>query len=135
MKYLTYSEATVYLSVTLTAMIFNILLCILLKILGSDEDRKSGGFRRLATLVLLGSILTCAAVYTRRVINPAIPRYVGLLMHLCSIGANILLTYYFAGYVESFFGTSGQNGGLLGKINKYIALGGATRELGVNCNS
>ena len=96
MKYLTYSEATVFLSVTLTAMIFNILLCIMLKLLGSADDKKGGGFRRLATVVLLGSILTCAAVYTRRVINPAVPRYVGLLMHLCSIGANILLTYYCA---------------------------------------
>ena len=129
MKYLTYSEATVFLSVTLTSMIFNILLCIMLKLLGSADDKKGGGFRRLATVVLLGSILTCAAVYTRRVINPAVPRYVGLLMHLCSIGANILLTYYFARYVESFFGDRDRNGGLIEKINRSLAGCGAASVL------
>ena len=125
MKYLTYSEATVYLSVTLTAMLFNIILCILLKLLGSNEDKKSKGFQRLATIVLLGSILTCAAVYTRRVKNPAIPPHVGLFMHLCSIGANVLLTYYFARYVESFFGDRDRNGRLIERINRYLALAGA----------
>ena len=129
MKYLTYSEATASLSVTLTAMIFNILLCFLLKLLGSEEDRKSRGFRRLTLVVLLGSVLTCAAVYTRRVKNDAIPPYVGLLMHLCSIGANVLLTYYFARYVESFFGDREKEERPIEKIHRIVAYICATSVL------
>ncbi|MCR5767865.1 MAG: response regulator [Lachnospiraceae bacterium] len=121
MKYLTYSEATASLSVTLTAMIFNIMLCILMKLLGDEEDRKSRGFWRLSLVVLLGSILTCAAVYTRRVKNPAIPPHVGLFMHLCSIGANVLLTYYFARYVQSFFGDEDKIDKPIEKIHRVVA--------------
>ena len=127
MRNLTYSEATGILSVTLTAMIFNLILCILLKILGnkSNEDKKSKGFQRLALIVLFGSALTCAAVYTRRVVDSGFPQFVGLLMHLLSIGGNIQLTYYFARYVESFFSERGRRPGLIEKINRYTALVGS----------
>ncbi|MCR5324168.1 MAG: response regulator [Lachnospiraceae bacterium] len=124
MRNLTYSEATDFLSVTLTAMVFNIMLCILVKVLGSNKDRKSRGFQRLALVVLLGSALTCAAVYTRMVMDDHVPPYVGLFTHLCSIGANILLSYYFARYVESFFGDNVQTelGRKIEKIHRYVTV-------------
>ncbi|MBO4414940.1 MAG: response regulator [Lachnospiraceae bacterium] len=129
MRNFTYSEATGFLSVALTAMIFNIILCILLKLLGSNEDKKSRGFQRLALVVLLGSALTCAAVYTRRVVNSGFPQFVGLLMHLLSIGANVLLTYYFGRYVESFFEEKDKKVGLIEKINRYLAYVGAASTI------
>ena len=124
MRNLTYSEATNFLAVTLTAMIFNVILCILLKLFGNDGDKKSKGFQRLAQVVLFGSTLTCAAVYTRRVMDETVPPHVGLFMHLCSIGANILLTYYFARYVESFFGEEvrTKTGRAVEKIHRYLMI-------------
>ena len=124
MKYLTYKDATIALSVTLTTMLFNLILCILIKLLGSDKEKKSRGFIKLATVVLLGSVMTCAAVYTRAVKESRIPLQIGVLMHLLSIGVNILLTYYFARYIESFFSEQGVVNRKFEKINRYLSVAG-----------
>ena len=122
---LTYLEVNRLLAVLYTTMLFNLILCVLLRVLGADStDKKENGFRKLADIVLLGSILTAVATYARRVENFPLPPLVGLFMHMSVYAANILLCYYLAKYVVSFFGEHDKRVSLFRKINRWIVRGG-----------
>ena len=97
-------EAMLQISFGLAAWFFSVVLYILVCALGTGQVHKNLKFRTLTITVVIGnlfSILDC--IFRGSGVFPT-PPSIKLLLLLLVFQANILLTYYMALYMESFFG-------------------------------
>ena len=100
----TFAQATEKLVAVYTGLVFNIALIILLFVSGPGKDdkevRHTRGFMNLCITIMLGSIITCATFYVRRMtVWMDFPK-LALFMELLEYTFNMMLTYSFANYIE-----------------------------------
>ena len=89
--------------VAITSIIFNIVLILMLYVQKTEHSSKQGkGFRRLAFVVLAGSIWTCLTFLARSTVFWRDHQKLVLFMLYVEYAANTLLTYYFSRYIELF---------------------------------
>lgn len=100
------SEALYDLSFMIAAFVFNVTLCILVTVSGTEVKQKNLTFRNFTYILLLGNIITCCDVLFRRTPIIFVPYYVRLVFYVLSFLSNVMLTYFFAIYAESFFVTT-----------------------------
>ncbi|MCR5722266.1 MAG: response regulator [Lachnospiraceae bacterium] len=97
------SEALYNLSFTLASFAFNLTLCVLVSVYGAKDEHKNLTFRNFTYIVLLGNIITICEVLFRRSVVIPIPYTARLVIYVLSFLSNVMLTYFFAKYAESFF--------------------------------
>lgn len=100
------SEALYDLSFMIAAFVFNVTLCILVTVSGTEVKQKNLTFRNFTYILLLGNIITCCDVLFRRAPIFFVSYYVRLIFYVLSFFSNVMLTYFFAIYAESFFVTT-----------------------------
>lgn len=88
---------------SLAAAGFNLVLCIMLAILDQGEERRNKSFIKLAVVILVGNLISCASVVVRRAEVFNISPKGSILAYLAACVVNIFVTYYFAKYSESYF--------------------------------
>ena len=116
------SEALFNLSFTLAAFVFNVTLCILVTVNSPEEDRKNHTFRNFTYILLLGNAITICDVLFRRSAVVSIPYIARLVLYVLSFMANVMLTYFFAIYAETFFETTTRRK-VFSTINKVLLIG------------
>ena len=100
------SEALYDLSFTIAAFIFNVVLCVMVTVRGTEDKQKNLTFRNFTYILLVGNIVTCCDVMFRRAPVVFIPYSIRLVFYVLSFLSNVMLTYFFAIYAESFFETT-----------------------------
>ena len=121
--YYSIAEATYRLMMSMTALVFNLMLYILQLILGTRGDEGSHRFRQFTLVVLVGNVINCLSFYCRySVFFDVVPRWLGFLLYMFMFMSNILLTYMFARYIEDFVGGLPKAGRVVGAINAVILL-------------
>ena len=97
------NEALLNMSFTLAAFIFNVTLCVLVTVNGTDKDEKNHTFRNFTYILLIGNAVTICDVFYRRSAVVWIPYIARLVIYVLSFLSNVMLTYFFAIYAERFF--------------------------------
>ena len=97
------NEALYNLSFTIAAFIFNVTLCILVTANGSQGKNKDNTFRNFTYILLIGNAVTICDVLFRRSAVVFIPYVARLVIYVLSFLSNVMLTYFFAIYAETFF--------------------------------
>lgn len=100
------SEALLNLSFTLAAFVFNLTLCVLVTVYGTEDKHKNLTFRNFTYILLIGNVITICDVFFRRSAVVFIPYTLRLIIYVLSLLSNVMLTYFFAKYAESFFQTN-----------------------------
>ncbi|MCR5311954.1 MAG: response regulator [Lachnospiraceae bacterium] len=95
-------EAVYYLSFTIAAFIFNLALCVLVSTYGSEDRQRNLTFRNFTYFVLLGNGVTICDTLFRRYSIINVPFSVRLAFYLLSLFSNVMLTYFFASYSETY---------------------------------
>ena len=117
------SEATYRLLMSMTALVFNLMLYVLQFILRSSEENNNHRFRRFTFVVLLGNLISITAYYCRySVLFDSVPRWLGFLLYMLMFSANILLTYTFCRYIETTVGGLPKGRLLVSTVNAMILL-------------
>ena len=103
MANLTVLETIHRLYISLTAMGFNLVLCVMLWVFERDDKNRNKRFVQLALIVLAGNIISCISVVLRRtdVMHPTVR--MSVITYMASTLVNVYVTYYFARYSESYF--------------------------------
>ena len=96
-------EAIYYLSFTIAAFIFNLALCVLVSAYGIADKNRNVTFRNFTYFVLVGNAITCLDTVFRRFPVVSVPFQVRLIFYLLSLFSNVMLTFFFALYSESYF--------------------------------
>ncbi len=116
-------ETLLHISFSLAAFVFSVVLYILVCALGSGERQKNLTFRTLVITIVIGDFISILDnIFRDAGIFPT-PIWLQLLLLLLVYFANILLTYYMALYMESFFGDF-KNRDILFRINTCIMICG-----------
>jgi signal transduction histidine kinase/CheY-like chemotaxis protein len=89
--------------ISLTAAGFNLVLVIMLCVLNQGDKGRNRSFIKLAVVVLIGNLVSCASTAVRRSDAFDVSVRVAILAYLAACVVNMLVTYYFARYSESFF--------------------------------
>ncbi|MBO4679167.1 MAG: hypothetical protein J5626_05805, partial [Lachnospiraceae bacterium] len=116
------NEALLNLSFTLAAFIFNVTLCVLVTANSTEEEDKNHTFRNFTYILLLGNAVTICDVFFRRSAVVFIPYTARLVLYVLSFLSNVMLTYFFAIYAESFFKTTTRRK-ILSTINEVLLIG------------
>ena len=97
------SEAIYHLSFNIAAFIFNVALCVLVTVNGTEDKHGNHTFRNFTYIILIGNIFTCLDELFRRSAVVYVPYTARLVVYVLAFLMNVLLTYFFAIYAESFF--------------------------------
>ncbi len=116
------SEALLNLSFTLAAFVFNVTLCVLVTVYGTEDEHKNLTFRNFTYILLIGNVITICDVLFRRSAIVFIPYTLRLIIYVLSFLSNVMLTYFFAKYAESFFQKSKRRK-FFATINDIILVG------------
>ena len=116
------NEALLNLSFTLAALIFNVTLCILVTFTGVENSQKYRTFRNFTYILLIGNVVTCLEVLLRRNAVIWTPYPVRLVFYALSFLANVMLTYFFAIYAETFF-EQNKRRKLFSALNEILLIG------------
>ncbi|MCR5595230.1 MAG: response regulator [Lachnospiraceae bacterium] len=116
------TEALSYLSFTIAAFVFNITLCILVSAKDSDGEQSNVTFRNFTYILLLGNLITILEVFFRRCAVVPIPYVARLVIYVLSFMANVMLTYFFAIYAETFFKMTTRRN-IFSQFNKFLLIG------------
>ena len=97
-------ECMLHISFGMAALVFGIVLYILICVLGTGQGHKHLKFRTLTITIVIGDLISILDnIFRDSGVFPT-PVAIRLLLLLLVFFANVLLTYYMALYVESFFG-------------------------------
>ena len=89
--------------ITLTALLFDVALCIVVAVQSGGAKGRSRRFLITAVVVTVSTALTCISYFTRHA-DIGTPVRLALFFHLAAYAGNIFVTYYLSGYIGSFFG-------------------------------
>lgn len=103
MTSLTVIETIHRLYISLTAMGFNLVLCVMLWVFERDDKNRNKRFVQLALIVLAGNIISCISVALRRTDVMHTTVRMSVITYMASSLVNVYVTYYFARYSESYF--------------------------------
>ena len=105
---------------SITALMFNGVLCVMIPIMDRDNQDRNKSFSTLVFTVFFGNLLTCITSFIRHSESIVIdPRYV-YLAYLISCLANIYVTGFFSVYMESYFVDKHEPHPVVKKINRAI---------------
>ncbi|MBR5406607.1 MAG: response regulator [Lachnospiraceae bacterium] len=97
-------EAMLHISFGMAALVFGVVLYILIRAQGTGQEHKNLKFRTLTITVVIGDLVSILDnIFRDSGVFPT-PVAVRLLLLLLVFYLNVLLTYYMALYMESFFG-------------------------------
>lgn len=97
-------KTMLHISFSLAAFVFSIVLYILIRVMGSGEKHKNLTFRTFVVTIIIGNFISILDnIFRDSGLFPT-PIPIQLFLLLVVFFANILLTYYMALYMESFFG-------------------------------
>ena len=116
------NEALYNLSFTIAAFVFNVTLCVLVTFSGTENKHKNITFRNFTYILLVGNILTCCDVLFRRCVVIYTPYLLRLIFYVLAFLSNVMLTYFFAIYAESFFDKSRRRK-FFSKFNFFLLIG------------
>lgn len=98
------SECMLHISFGMAAFVFGVVLYILIRVLGTGQGQKHLKFRTLTITVVMGDLISILDnIFRDSGVFPT-PVSIRLMLLLLVFFANVLLTYYMALYMESFFG-------------------------------
>ncbi len=107
---------------SLTALMFNGVLCIMIPIMDKDNSNRNRSFSTLVFTVFFGNLLTCITSFIRHADSIVIdPRYV-YLAYLISCLANIYVTGFFSVYMESYFVDKHEPHPIVKTLNRAILI-------------
>ena len=89
--------------IMLTALLFDIALCIVVFMQGGAKKDGGSRFLSAAVAVTLSCALSCVSYFTGHAEGIYCPRAIALIIHLAAYMGNIFVTYYLADYIGSFF--------------------------------
>ena len=89
--------------IMLTALLFDIALCIVVFMQGGGKKEGGSRFLSAAVAVTLSCALSCVSYFTGHAEGIYCPRAIALIIHLAAYMGNIFVTYYLADYIGSFF--------------------------------
>ena len=89
--------------IMLTALLFDIALCIVVFMQGGAKKDGGSRFLSAAVAVTLSCALSCVSYFTGHAEGIYCPRAIALIIHLAAYMGNIFVTYYLAEYIGSFF--------------------------------
>ncbi len=116
-------ETLLHISFSLAAFVFSVVLYILICALGSGQQHKSLKFKTLTITIVIGNLLSILDnIFRDAGIFPT-PIFLQLFLLLGVYLGNILLTYYMALYMESFF-EDFKLKKLFFKINTFLVISG-----------
>ena len=99
-----YSEVLHLELTSITAFVFNLVLCILLFALDPEARNKNSRFTTVTFVVLIGNLISCVCYFIRNTGIQALPDRYMVLIRLVPWLCNVYLTYYFEQYIEGFLG-------------------------------
>ncbi len=108
--------------ISLTALGFNILLCVMLVAFDRDEMDHNRRFIQLCGVVLSGNVITCICTVLRRTDAVGAPPCVASLAYLIMCLVNVFVTFFFARYIESFFHGIKDKKSIIHKINDILVV-------------
>ncbi len=97
-----YSEVLHLELTSITAFVFNLVLCIMLLALDPEARSKNSRFTTVAFVILVGNLISCICYFIRTTELHALPDRFMLLIRLVPWICNLYLTYYFERYIEAF---------------------------------
>ena len=116
-------ETLLHISFSLAAFVFSVVLYILICALGSGQQHKSLKFKTLTITIVIGNLLSILDnIFRDAGIFPT-PIFLQLFLLLGVYLGNILLTYYMALYMESFF-EDFKLKKIFFKINTFLVISG-----------
>ena len=99
-----YSEVLHLELASITAFVFNLILCIMMFALDPDAGEKNERFTTVAFVVLVGNLISGVCYFIRMTGVHALPDRFMLIVRLMPWICNMYLTYYFERYIEAFIG-------------------------------
>ena len=110
------------LAASLTALVFCVVLCIFMRVMGRGRSERATRFNHLSGALVVGNIITCSAYFIRHADVVVCPNEASLFIHMLVFLANIFLTYFFARYIELYFGEKMAPGKRISNLNNIILL-------------
>ena len=108
------------LSASLTALVFCVVLCVFMRMTGRGRSARVIRFNHLSGALVAGNIITCFAYFIRHVEGVSCPQAASLLIHMLVFLTNIFLTYFFARYIEVYFGENQKPDRRISNLNTII---------------
>ena len=96
-------KTTLHISFSLAAFVFSIVLYVLIRAMGSGEKNKNLTFQTFVITIIIGNFISILDNIFRDAGVFPTPIWIQLFLLLLVYFTNILLTYYMALYMESFF--------------------------------
>ena len=101
---MTYFEAFLHMSVSLTSLVFTLMLYVLVRVLKAEHTGTKRSFRNVTLVVLTGNIISCINYFIRHTdISLAHPG-ISFFFYMLTVFANVVIIFYFMSYIEQFFG-------------------------------
>ena len=123
-------ESMLHISFSLAAFVFSVVLYVLILALGSGQQHKNLKFRTLVIIIVIGNLISMLDNIFRDSGMFPTPIAIKLLLLLLVYLFNILLTYYVALYMETFFGEFKYKQ-LFFRINTSVVIAGVILTVGV----
>ena len=114
--------AFTHISMTLAAFIFDLVLCVLIAADHRRKEQRNAKFLAFCIVILLGMTITCLDESLRRVQLVDLPQRMAMLLYLMTLLTNILLSFFFSRYAETFFKNRTRQWLAVSKMNVWIML-------------
>ncbi len=105
---------------SIVALVFNLMLCVMYRMVDSHEKDRNRSFGALAFVVFFGNMLTIATAYIRRADSVTLAPMVVYLAYLLQCLANIYVSSFFSQYIESYFRKDGEELTLIQRFNRSL---------------
>ncbi|MCR4787009.1 MAG: response regulator [Lachnospiraceae bacterium] len=118
--YIQFAEALHGTFISLSALAFNMVLIVVLKLLAGEERKDKDTFGKVTRVVFVGNSLSIVAYLVRHVDFLNLPDWLALLIYFFSLYFNILLLYSFSKYIERYFSETSSPFPVMKVINNII---------------
>ena len=112
--------ALTHISMTVAALIFDLALCVLIAADYRRKEQRNNKFLAFCVIMLVGMVITCLDECLRRVGLIRISDQVGLLLLLLTLLTNIMLSFFFSRYAETYFKDRSRRWLLVSRINVIL---------------
>ena len=111
---------------SITAFVFNLVLCIMLLALDPEARDKNSRFTTVSFVILIGNLISCICYFIRMTGSQPFPVQLMPLVRLVPWVCNVYLTYYFERYIEVFIGAKDTKGARILRIVNFVIVAAVT---------
>ena len=107
---------------SIVALVFNLMLCVMYRMVDSNEKDRNRSFGALAFVVFFGNVLTILTSYVRRADSVTLPPMIVYLTYLLQCLSNIYVCSFFSQYIESYFHKDGEKLNYIQRFNRILLI-------------